>query len=552
MEKQINGKNGVVIFDDELIIINYKNPFGDLSHNKDKIIKFIYEQVVDIEFKKPTISMNGYLLFVLDNDDVHKIVLNKLDEYSLEVTDKLVKTIEEKLGKSKEEETITPNIDDGLVLASNIKQKEEEKIEPVYTTKPKSKEELIKEEIRKELNERIRENRERQRKLVEEGKLREEKETIRVGTINSRSINTEVSTVKPVRNIEEKASPTLTASEQDMIEKNKHDLIMDELKRKLAEIESELLTLKYEYMIINKYVDQSNTLNSIDDLINQIDTLMNQLELIKREILNKLSGSEYVPNMKLDVTGDNKVDVDDFKTIYLKTMDEITEFEKVLDTVKDNAEIKKDEIGLSNKEYEEGYNEIVKQENLKEKYEGIINKTKSYIESYDYKVGTTFTEIEKTRTMNIRKIKNDTRVLLGLSAASMLVPNRGPIKGAILTATGLSVLKDIFIPERRQIHERYFEQVDFTKEINTSRKQIDIASKSIEESKQDIKDIKKVLEERSIKYPEYDELIIEFDKLEYELDRQEKEIDEINKTLDKEQGLNEIKILKLERENSQY
>ena len=41
MEKQINGKNGVVIFDDELIIINYKNPFGDLSHNKDKIIKFI-------------------------------------------------------------------------------------------------------------------------------------------------------------------------------------------------------------------------------------------------------------------------------------------------------------------------------------------------------------------------------------------------------------------------------------------------------------------------------------------------------------------------------
>ena len=552
MEKQINGKNGVVIFDDELITINYKNAFGDLSHNKDKIIKFIYEQVVDIEFKKPTISMNGYLLFVLDNDDVHKIVLNKLDEYSLEVTDKLVKTIEEKLGKSKEEETITPNIDEGLVLASNIKKKEEEKIEPVYTTKPKSKEDLIKEEIRKELNERIRENRERQRKLVEEGKLREEKETIRVGTINSRSINTEVSTVKPVNNIEEKEAPTLTASEQDMIEKNKHDLIMDELKRKLAEIESELLTLKYEYMIINKYVDQSNTINNIDDLINQIDILMNQLELIKREILNKLSGSEYVPNMKLDVTGDNKVDVDDFKTIYLKTMDEITEFEKVLDTVKDNAEIKKDEIGLSNKEYEEGYNEIVKQENLKEKYEGIINKTKSYIESYDYKVGTTFTEIEKTRTMNIRKIKNDTRVLLGLSAASMLVPNRGPIKGAILTATGLSVLKDIFIPERRQIHERYFEQVDFTKEINTSRKQIDIASKSIEESKQDIKDIKKVLEERSIKYPEYDELIIEFDKLEYELDRQEKEIDEINKTLDKEQGLNEIKILKLERENSQY
>ena len=154
--------------------------------------------------------------------------------------------------------------------------------------------------------------------------------------------------------------------------------------------------------------------------------------------------------------------------------------------------------------------------------------------------------------MNIRRIRNDTRMLLGLSAASMLIPNRGPIKGAILTATGLSVLRDIFIPERRQIRDRYFEQVSFETEINNSRYDINNAYKGIEDSKKDIKDIKKELEERAKNYPEYDELITEFDKIEYELDRQEKEIDEINKTLDKEEEKNNIKILKLERENSQY
>ena len=562
MEKIINGKNGVISFDNEIITINYKNAFGELSKNPNKIIKFIYEQVVDIEFKKPSISMNGYILFVLDNDDIHKIVLTKLDEYSLEVTDELVKTLEEMLGKSKEE-TEKPHIDidDGLILFGNIKKRktEEDIVKPVYITevKPKTKEELIKEEIRKELNERIRENRERERRLLEEGKLKEDKITIGIGSYKEKKIEVEVNTVKPVEKkfIEEEkpieVSP-LSASEKDMIEKNKHDVIIDELKRKLAEIESELKTLRYEYIVINSYVNESNSILEIDDLIRKIDELMNQLELIKREILNKIDGRDYVPNMKLDVTGDNKVDVDDFKTIYLKTMDEVTEFEKVLDTVKDNAEVKKDEINISDKEYEESIKKAIEEEGLKDKYEDIIKNTRAYIDTYDHKVGTTFEEIERTKTMNVRKIRNDTKVLLGLSAAAMLIPNKGPIKGAILTATGLSVLKDIFIPERRQIRERYFEQVDFSTEINNSRKDIDYASTCIEESKNDIREIKTVLEQRARNNPEYDELITEFDKLEFELDRQEKEIDEINKTLSNESKLNEAKILRLERENSQY
>ncbi len=555
--KKINGKNAIVIFNDDLITVNYKNAFGELSHQESKIKKFTYDDVVDIEFKKPGITMNGYLLFVLKNDDIHKIVLNKLDEYSLELTDDLVKVIEEKLGKNKESDE--PSLDEPLMVFGNIKKKDnDEVVSPIYVTKPKSKEELVKEEIRKELNERIKENRERQRRLVEEGKLKEEQITIGVGTIKDGSrIDVNVNTVKPAdkKYIEEEKPVTVTPlsqSEANMLEKNKHDVIIDELKRKLAEIESELVTLKYKYMIINNYIDETNTLNDIEDLIRKIDELMGQLELIKREILNKIDGKDYIPNMKLDVTGDNKVDVDDFKTIYLKTMDDITEFEKALDASKDHAEVKKEEINISDKEYEENLKKVMIQEGLKDKYDGIIKDTKAYIDSYDFKVGTTFNEIERTRTMNIRRIRNDTRMLLGLSAASMLIPNRGPIKGAILTATGLSVLKDIFIPERRQIRDRYFEQVSFETEINNSRYDINNAYKGIEDSKKNIKDIKKELEERAKNYPEYDELITEFDKIEYELDRQEKEIDEINKTLDKEEEKNNIKILKLERENSQY
>ena len=64
LNKKINGKNAIVIFNDDLITVNYKNAFGELSHQESKIKKFTYDDVVDIEFKKPGITMNGYLLLL--------------------------------------------------------------------------------------------------------------------------------------------------------------------------------------------------------------------------------------------------------------------------------------------------------------------------------------------------------------------------------------------------------------------------------------------------------------------------------------------------------
>lgn len=551
--KVIDGKNAVVKFNNEEIIVDYKSALGDLFH---KDARFTFDDVDDIELKKPDVSSNGYLLFVLHNNDIHKIVLTKLDEVSLEVTDDLVKTIREKLGLTDDVKPVI--IDTPFAIFGGIKKKDKEENmpTPVYVTEPrkKTKEELVKEEIRAELNARIKERRE----LIEQNKLKEEPVNVVVGTDkDNKKVNVEVTTIKPVeKTFIEGEKPVAVAplkqSEQNMIEKHKHDVIIDELKRKLNEIENELITLQYEEKVLSKYTNDYTNLNNIEDWIKKIEDLINQLELIKQEILNKMDGRDYVPNMVLDVTGDNKVDVDDFKTIYLKTMDEITEYEKVLDTTKDNVEIKKDKVDLDEKEYDEQVRNLIEQENLRKQYEDMIAETRRYIDSYDKKVGTTFVEIEREKTMNLTKVRNDTKVLLGLSAASMLVPKSGPIKSALFMATGLAVIRDAFIPQKRVIRERYFEQVTFDTEINNSLRDINFANKAINDSRDDIRDIKNELEQKASSYPAYRALINDFDKLEVELDRQEKEIYEIRKTLDSELERNQVKVLRLEKDTSQY
>ncbi len=96
--RTVDGKNAVLILDGNNISIVYKNAFGTIIEGHSKRVDFTYDDVQDIEFKKPGISMNGFILFVLKNDEMHKIALTKLDEFSFEVTDEMVKQLQAKLG----------------------------------------------------------------------------------------------------------------------------------------------------------------------------------------------------------------------------------------------------------------------------------------------------------------------------------------------------------------------------------------------------------------------------------------------------------------------
>ena len=110
-DRTVDGKNAVLIIDTPNISIIYNNAFGAIIEGHSKRVDFTFDDVLDIEFKKPGISMNGFILFLLKNDDIHKIVLTKLDEYSFEITDEMVKQLEEKLHKHRSEPVVKPVYD---------------------------------------------------------------------------------------------------------------------------------------------------------------------------------------------------------------------------------------------------------------------------------------------------------------------------------------------------------------------------------------------------------------------------------------------------------
>ena len=607
--RTVDGKNAVLILDGNNISIVYKNAFGTIIEGHSKRVDFTYDDVQDIEFKKPGISMNGFILFVLKNDEIHKIALTKLDEFSFEVTDEMVKQLQAKLGnhvhevedepielepelifmglpalqpKKKEEKdkdkkdvkyvdgkpvpitkpnpTLTPGVKPPIpnptVLPTVAPPRDKERnkqqayIEP--SPIPKTKEEIEKEKIREELNKRIRENKEK--------KLQEEQERIGVKTPTKEQtvgIGANVVITKPDTKVYvEEAKPVainpLKQEELDLLEKAKHDIIIDELENKLLEVEQELKSLMYFHMILESYINTAEDKEDIERTIRKIEELIAQLEAIKKEIINKMDGKEYIVNMQLDVTGDGKVDVDDFKTIYVKTLDKITEFERVLDEQKERAMDKKDEIQISDEEYEKNFKKVMNQLQLTEKYDAIIGRTRNYVRRINQDVGHRFEEMARFYTVNIREFRHDTRVLMELSAASMLIPGTGPARGALMTAAGLAAVRDMLLPETELRRETYYQPIDYSQEINRGIRDARDARKYINDSKRTISEIKKEIDNNLKNHPDYNTIMTELDKVELEVDRQDKELRNAEIMLRNQANRNRSHVLKLELENPQY
>ena len=603
--KTVDGKNAVLVIDGQNISVVYKNAFGMIIEGHSRRVDFTYDDVADIEFKKPGISMNGFILFVLKNDEMHKIVLTKLDEYSFEITDEMVKDLEQKLEKNrpdpdvyltpeyepqvfyvppKEEVVVkkdekeldgikkpnptaprvtkpnptmavpimdTPFVRPQVTKPQITKQEPTVEIKPIEVApRPKTKEEIEKEKIREELNKRIQENKEQKKK--------EEVKEIPIEPISDvKKVDSYVVVEKPKDKVYiEEAKPVainpLKQTEIDMLEKSKHDIIIDELENKLQEIEQELLTLGYYHMILEQSIEKSTDKDEIKEIIRKIEELIKQLEAIKKEILNKMDGKEYVVNMALDVTGDGKVDVDDFKTIYVKTIDKITEFEKTLEDQKKKANDKAEEIGLTDEEYEKNAKKLEEQLKKTKEYDKIINRTREYVRRVAKEVGST-EEYTRYYTINIRQLREDTRLLLNLSAASMLIPGTGPARSALTVAAGVSAMRDMLIPARQELRqETYYEPIDYQNEIRRGIRDVNDAVRYIDDSRKSIADIKKEIDDKFRNYPEYYELKSEFEKIEVELDRQEKEIVYTQRLLRGEIAKNNSKVLTLEMDSTQH
>ncbi len=649
--KKIDGKNAVIFIDNKDISVIYKNVFGELSTKESRKFNFTYDDVEDIEFKKPGITMNGFILIVLKDESMHKIVINKLNEYSFEVTDEFVKDlrymIDEREGKHIIDETrINPTFYEApiAIIPPRKKKEDEEKKEkddknkpkenkievtnnviniidkPVKVVRPKTKELIDKDKIREELRIRIEEKRKETEKQDEE---KQDNENIPIVKKNELKKNIEETKENEKQKIEEVAVATkdkekeheekkkkeefgltnvlkkmnivikkdktksqefskeeerkitvgtvetnqkgelkkvpieasirpLRKEEIEELEKKKNDIIIDELKYKLYLIESELATLMYQQKILEKYVDTTYDKKQIEQLLKQIEDLIKILEAIKKEIINKMEGKDYVANKALDVTGDDIVNIDDFKTIYVKTIDKIAEFEASLQEVKERTIEKVDEINLTEKDYDNDLKELKEKQDLVKEYDDFIKRTLTYSYRLNNYVGKTYEQRTNSYLQNIYQLRTDTKILMSLSAISMVTPGRkGPANAILLTAAGITAMRDAIIPsntvERRQVR---IVPVDYSTEINRNLRDINEANKYLTDAKKDIYEIKKELYEKYRNYPDYGSIIEQFDKLEVELDRQEKELYEaLHLTKNQLRENSNQKILVLENDN---
>ena len=724
-QRKIDGKNAVLTINDNRIKISYKNAFGELL-GLNKIAFFTFDDIDEVEYKKPGITMNGFILIVLKNSDMHKIVLNKLDEYSLEITDEFVKELEERLGLEEEspvkrldEREAYITVDDNIpslkpeeikpVVAVEEKGKDEKEktveekkpiyvisnnptaifppkkkeelsgekkkdainvtekaikiaaVSPIALVKPKSKKDLeidkLREEIiakaeekRKELEElkkqekkpvtiqgnyivdkdveipsiptrprvfireevkdkptdkmtvkRIvtknnspKEEKEDPVKVTEEQVIatappkeikieekekeklkskdlplpsflnkinlhtkkdkkkteefsKENEKTIRVGEISVDSKGKEHSPVP----INASVRP-LKKEELEELEKKKNDVIIDELKYKLYVIESELNELTFTLLILKKYVDTTYDQEKIKLLIKQIEDLVKVLEAIKQELINKMNGKDYVANKALDVTGDDIVNIDDFKTIYVKAIDRINEFEAELNTIKEKTNERKKEIEITDKEFENDSKKLKEKQELISKYDDFIARTRTYTEVLKYHVGKDSISTTEYYIKNVKEIGKDTKLLATLSAVSLANPTiNGPTTAIVTTATGLAAMRDAIIPKDSvKVTKETITPIDYSREIRMSIRDVNDASQYITRARKDITDIKKEINDKYKNYPEYKELLEEFDKLEVEIDRQEKVLNTVIYTLTGEYITNRNqKILVLEKED---
>ena len=311
----------------------------------------------------------------------------------------------------------------------------------------------------------------------------------------------------------------------------------------------------YQLMILDKYIDNTYDKKEIERIKKQIDDLIKILEAIKKEILNKMAGKDYVANKALDVTGDDVVNIDDFKTIYVKTLDKISDFESELNAVKEKTEEKQKEVNLTEKEYEKDLKALKERQDLIAQYEDFIARSKTLSYTLSYSIANSVQERTRHQVQFIHQLREDTRILAALSAVSLATPGlNGPVSAVLTTATGLAAMRDAVIPTETRINTvKETTKVDYSRELQYSIRDAYEATSYLDKAKKDIKDIKKEVEQKYKNYPEYQEIVTEFDKLEVELARQEKELQTVLYLTRNNMSLNEQqKILILEKENENH
>lgn len=568
----VEGLNGSIEVTEKYVFIN-------IYVDKEKLKRYIvyFNEIESVTYKKPTRDTYGYIIInlytksqITNTNKSFKIILESIKEKDLDSNIKLVNYLREIAKENKKEQKIE-ELDD---IRDND---EEEKTQEKVKQEPKKdKEEVIeikvvgkdtsqdekKQEDEKKISVTKNEEKhqqENQNKISSQDKLTRE-------PINKSNIKDEKEIDKPQASYTEEETIPLKMGAFRSIETNKenkqkfNEETLTSLYKRLNELKKELNTLEFKFFIISKYKNDTKDKDEVERLIEEINYIVKQLEKIEKELnnqkniiknyknINLENGKVIITNISNRLNFLSKDKIEEYIRLYNTTKDKLNSLEEKTGKLNEKALEEKNEIGLSQEEYEKEINKLYG-----------VKSNRDFIEKYKYEIESKVKAIHKeiettidpeTRYRIVHKgLSERTKNLSLIASLNSLRPTRNRLvsAGLIFTA-GINAIRDIFGYEVKEEHydniitrEKYvgFEDIDTTQAFNL-----------INKSKEDLESIIEKCENKYKDYPDFIKLKSELLSVKDDIEKEENKLKELNNKVNEYKNQNEtVKVLKLYKED---
>ena len=557
---QIEGINGSIELNKKYIyLILY---YGE-KPSEEHIIWF--NEIEDIVYKKPTRFKYGFISLYLSTTSyitkkkkIYKIILDKIDEKSIDSIKTIyvfIKEVIENKNVKIFEAIEKPEKEDSFFKEDIIKV--EDKQIPIIDTIKEIKNDGLERETKKEEkqetrveNKEVIENIEKVvEPLVETSHIikeepntpKEEKPSIQIEeepTISEEVFEPkeeEYSYVEIDSNeIEDKYDEELEAYEEEQeekIEEHKSKSI-EKLEKKTYELEKELQELAYKEIILSEYMYNTLDKKKIDKLIIELKILIEKIEKIKKEIKKQekdINADEYI---KLDsgnvvILDINKslldeVELNKYITQYKSIITSLDRIEKDTKNLSKNTEQKRNDIGLSDTDYERKINQFNNIKSNKEFISSLIKGVREDLGKVKWKIERTIEPSVKYKFVR-KALSKQTKMLASVTALNSIRPKHSRLSMMALSFfSTLSAVHDFLgfdikkVEYNEVVQKEFLEGLDY---VDTSKTRA-----LIDSSKEEIESILYECEKNYGNYPNFKSLRKQLISLKKDIDNQDKEL----------------------------
>lgn len=573
----VEGLNGSIEVTEKYVFIN-------IYVDKDKLKRYIayFNEIESVTYKKPTRDNYGYIIITLysksqitNKNKSFKVILESIKEKDIDSNIKLVNYLLEIAKENKKEQKIEElddirNNDEEEKTQEKVKQEPKKDIEEVIEIKvvgKASSQEENKQEAKKSESTNNNKEKSLQEKTEQENQSKiKTQDKIAKERINKSNIKDEKEIDKPqISYSDEETIPLKMGAFQSTENNRENKQKFDEerlasLYKKLNELKKELNTLEFKFFIISKYKNDTKNKDEVERLIEEINYIVKQLEKIEKELnyqkniiknyknINLENGKVIITNISDRLNFLSKDKIEEYIKLYNTTKDKLNSLEEKTGKLNEKALEEKNEIGLSQEEYEKEINKLYG-----------VKSNRDFIEKYKYEIESKVKAIHKeiettidpeTRYRIVHKgLSERTKNLSLIASLNSLRPTRNRLvsAGLIFTA-GINAIRDIFGYEVKEEHydnvitkEKYvgFEDIDTTKAFDL-----------INKSKKDLESIIEKCENKYKDYPDFIKLKSELLSVKDDIEKEERKIKELNDTIKEYKNQNEtVKVLKLYKED---